>query len=36
MTIEQVLDLYVWLSLRLEDSFPDREVAASQKSICNL
>lgn len=36
MTIEQVLDLYVWLSLRLEDSFPDREVAAAQKSICNL
>ncbi|CAH2079131.1 unnamed protein product [Thlaspi arvense] len=36
ITMKQVLDLYVWLSLRLEDSFPDREVAASQKSICNL
>ncbi|XP_010449989.1 PREDICTED: DExH-box ATP-dependent RNA helicase DExH16, mitochondrial-like [Camelina sativa] len=35
-SIHKVLDLYVWLSLRLEDSFPDREVATSQKSICNL
>ncbi|CAH8317166.1 unnamed protein product [Eruca vesicaria subsp. sativa] len=35
-SIHKVLDLYVWLSLRLEDSFPDREVAASQKSICNV
>ncbi|CAH8276649.1 unnamed protein product [Arabidopsis lyrata] len=35
-SIHKVLDLYVWLSLRLEDSFPDREVAASQKSICNI
>uniref|UniRef100_A0A1J3CSH2 RNA helicase n=1 Tax=Noccaea caerulescens TaxID=107243 RepID=A0A1J3CSH2_NOCCA len=35
-SLHKVLDLYVWLSLRLEDSFPDREVAASQKSICNL
>ncbi|ESQ56093.1 hypothetical protein EUTSA_v10025349mg [Eutrema salsugineum] len=34
-SLHKVLDLYVWLSLRLEDSFPDREVAASQKSICN-
>ncbi|CAN8232076.1 unnamed protein product [Cochlearia groenlandica] len=35
-SIHKVLDLYVWLGLRLEESFPDREVAASQKSICNL
>ena len=32
----KVLDLYVWLSFRLEDSFPDRELASSQKSICSL
>ncbi|KAF9618522.1 hypothetical protein IFM89_002217 [Coptis chinensis] len=32
----KVLDLYVWLSYRLEDSFPDRELAASQKSMCSL
>jgi hypothetical protein len=32
----QVLDLYVWLSFRLEDSFPDRELAASQKAVCGL
>ncbi|OVA05418.1 Helicase [Macleaya cordata] len=35
-SIHKVLDLYVWLSFRLEDSFPDREVAASQKSMCSL
>ncbi|KAI3837614.1 hypothetical protein MKX03_029739 [Papaver bracteatum] len=35
-SIHKVLDLYVWLSFRMEDSFPDCEVAASQKSICNL
>ncbi|KAI3979783.1 hypothetical protein MKX01_013878 [Papaver californicum] len=35
-SIHKVLDLYVWLSFRIEDSFPDHEVAASQKSICNL
>ncbi|VVB01126.1 unnamed protein product [Arabis nemorensis] len=35
-SLHKVLDLYVWLGLRLEDSFPDREVAASQKSICNI
>ncbi|KAL1220666.1 DExH-box ATP-dependent RNA helicase DExH16 [Cardamine amara subsp. amara] len=34
-SLHKVFDLYVWLSIRLEDSFPDREVAASQKSICN-
>ncbi|XP_010256133.1 PREDICTED: ATP-dependent RNA helicase SUV3, mitochondrial isoform X6 [Nelumbo nucifera] len=35
-SIHKVLDLYVWLSFRLEDSFPDRELASSQKSICSL
>lgn len=32
----KVLDLYVWLSFRLEDSFPDRQLASSQKAICSL
>ncbi|PWA49221.1 Helicase, C-terminal [Artemisia annua] len=32
----KVLELYVWLSFRLDDSFPDREVAATQKSICGM
>ncbi|KAF8401729.1 hypothetical protein HHK36_012675 [Tetracentron sinense] len=35
-SIHKVLDLYVWLSFRLEDSFPDRELASSQKAICSL
>ncbi|XP_041026541.1 DExH-box ATP-dependent RNA helicase DExH16, mitochondrial [Juglans microcarpa x Juglans regia] len=35
-SIHKVLDLYVWLSFRLEDSFPDRDVASSQKAICSL
>ncbi|KAK3149366.1 hypothetical protein QOZ80_3AG0216450 [Eleusine coracana subsp. coracana] len=35
-SVHKVLELYVWLSFRLEDSFPDREVAASQKSICSM
>ncbi|XP_078160186.1 ATP-dependent RNA helicase isoform X2 [Carex rostrata] len=35
-SIHKVLDLYVWLSYRMEESFPDREVAASQKSMCSL
>ncbi|XP_072973354.1 ATP-dependent RNA helicase SUV3, mitochondrial isoform X1 [Typha angustifolia] len=35
-SIHKVLDLYVWLSFRMEDSFPDRELASSQKSICSL
>ncbi|XP_050218401.1 ATP-dependent RNA helicase SUV3, mitochondrial isoform X2 [Mercurialis annua] len=35
-SIHKVLDLYVWLSFRLEDSFPDHELAASQKSLCSL
>ncbi|XP_006650575.1 ATP-dependent RNA helicase SUV3, mitochondrial [Oryza brachyantha] len=35
-SIHKVLELYVWLSFRMEDSFPDRELAASQKSICSM
>lgn len=35
-SIHKVLDLYIWLSFRLEESFPDRELAASQKAICSL
>uniref|UniRef100_A0A803MT31 RNA helicase n=1 Tax=Chenopodium quinoa TaxID=63459 RepID=A0A803MT31_CHEQI len=36
ITVSEVLELYVWLSYRLDDSFPDREMAASQKSICSM
>ncbi|CAH1416572.1 unnamed protein product [Lactuca virosa] len=35
-SIHKVLELYVWLSFRLEDSFPDRDLASSQKSICGM
>lgn len=35
-SIHKVLDLYVWLSFRLEESFPDRGLASSQKAICNV
>ncbi|KAM7462828.1 hypothetical protein LguiA_030949 [Lonicera macranthoides] len=35
-SIHKVLDLYVWLSFRLEESFPDRELASSQKAICSM
>ncbi|XVF63071.1 hypothetical protein PTKIN_Ptkin09bG0059300 [Pterospermum kingtungense] len=35
-SIHKVLELYVWLSFRLEESFPDRELASSQKAICSL
>ncbi|CAN6281415.1 unnamed protein product [Urochloa humidicola] len=35
-SVHKVLELYVWLSFKMEDSFPDREVAASQKSICSM
>nr|XP_043624518.1 DExH-box ATP-dependent RNA helicase DExH16, mitochondrial [Erigeron canadensis] len=35
-SIHKVLELYVWLSFRFDDSFPDQELAASQKSICGL
>ncbi|CAD6207798.1 unnamed protein product [Miscanthus lutarioriparius] len=35
-SVHKVLELYVWLSFRMDDSFPDHEVAASQKSICSM
>ncbi|XP_028555451.1 ATP-dependent RNA helicase SUV3, mitochondrial [Dendrobium catenatum] len=35
-SVHKVLDLYVWLSFRMEESFPDRELASSQKEICSL
>ncbi|KAL8153697.1 hypothetical protein V2J09_011457 [Rumex salicifolius] len=35
-SIHKVLELYVWLSFRLEHSFPDHEVAAQQKAICSM
>ncbi|KAF5188050.1 Atp-dependent rna helicase suv3 protein [Thalictrum thalictroides] len=35
-SIHKVLDLYVWLSFRLEDAFPDREVASTQKTLCGM
>ncbi|CAM8986133.1 unnamed protein product [Rhodiola kirilowii] len=35
-SIHKVLELYVWLSYRLDDAFPDRDVAASQKAMCSL
>ncbi|WOK91573.1 ATP-dependent RNA helicase SUV3, mitochondrial isoform X1 [Canna indica] len=35
-SVHKVLDLYVWLSFRMEDSFPDCELASSQKAICSL
>ncbi|XXG68040.1 hypothetical protein AAC387_Pa06g1231 [Persea americana] len=35
-SVHKVLELYVWLSFRLEDCFPDRELASSQKAICSL
>ncbi|XP_042449780.1 ATP-dependent RNA helicase SUV3, mitochondrial-like [Zingiber officinale] len=35
-SVHKVLELYVWLSFRIEDSFPDRELASSQKAICSL
>ncbi|KAL6008058.1 hypothetical protein ACLOJK_033564 [Asimina triloba] len=35
-SVHKVLELYVWLSYRLEDSFPDRVLASSQKSLCSL
>ncbi|KAK9083755.1 hypothetical protein Scep_030226 [Stephania cephalantha] len=35
-SIHKVLELYVWLSFRFDDSFPDRELASSQKAICSL
>ncbi|WJX54650.1 RNA helicase [Trifolium repens] len=35
-SIHKVLDLYVWLSLRLDESFPDHELASSQKALCSM
>ncbi|KAK6913969.1 Suv3, C-terminal domain 1 [Dillenia turbinata] len=35
-SIHKVLDLYVWLSFRFEDAFPDHELASSQKAICSM
>ncbi|GLT78551.1 hypothetical protein SLA2020_500820 [Shorea laevis] len=35
-SIHQVLDLYIWLSFRFEDSFPDHKLASSQKATCSL
>lgn len=35
-SVHKVLELYVWLSFRLEDSFPDHGLADSQKSICSM
>lgn len=35
-SIHKVLDLYVWLSFHMDDCFPDREIAASQKAICSM
>ncbi|GLT78559.1 hypothetical protein SLA2020_500900 [Shorea laevis] len=35
-SIHQVLDLYIWLSFRFEDSFPDHELASSQKAACSM
>ncbi|KAK9009537.1 hypothetical protein V6N11_036069 [Hibiscus sabdariffa] len=34
-SIHKVLELYVWLSFRLDESFPDTELALSQKAICS-
>ncbi|KAM0870020.1 hypothetical protein ACQ4PT_040304 [Festuca glaucescens] len=35
-SVHKVLELYVWLSYRFDDSFPDRELADSQKLICSM
>ncbi|XP_042064017.1 ATP-dependent RNA helicase SUV3, mitochondrial-like [Salvia splendens] len=35
-SIHKVLDLYVWLSFHMDECFPDRELAASQKAICSM
>ncbi|XP_039055931.1 DExH-box ATP-dependent RNA helicase DExH16, mitochondrial isoform X2 [Hibiscus syriacus] len=34
-SIHKVLELYVWLGFRFEESFPDHELASSQKDICS-
>ncbi|KMZ66772.1 ATP-dependent RNA helicase, mitochondrial (SUV3) [Zostera marina] len=35
-SVHKVLDLYVWLSFRMEMAFPDRALATTQKEICNV
>ncbi|KAG4185266.1 hypothetical protein ERO13_A09G217900v2 [Gossypium hirsutum] len=35
-SIHKVLELYVWLSFRLDESFLDHELASSQKAICSM
>lgn len=35
-SIHKVLGLYIWLSFRLEESFPNRELAYSQKALCGM
>ncbi|KAK8625973.1 hypothetical protein V6N13_133630 [Hibiscus sabdariffa] len=35
-SIHKVLELYVWLSFRLDEWFPDHELTSSQKNICSL
>ncbi|XP_047946245.1 DExH-box ATP-dependent RNA helicase DExH16, mitochondrial-like [Salvia hispanica] len=35
-SIHKVLDLYVWLSFHMDECFPDRELASSQKAICSM
>lgn len=35
-SIHKVLELYIWLSFRLENAFMDRELAISQLNICCL
>lgn len=35
-SIHKVLDLYTWLSFRFQDSFPDHELASSQKAACGM
>ncbi|KAK8508938.1 hypothetical protein V6N12_058083 [Hibiscus sabdariffa] len=35
-SIHKVLELYVWLSFRLDEWFPDHELTSSQKNICSF
>ncbi|XP_057823818.1 ATP-dependent RNA helicase SUV3, mitochondrial isoform X6 [Cryptomeria japonica] len=35
-SIFKVLDLYVWLGFHFKESFPDYEVASSQKALCAM
>ncbi|EFJ16330.1 hypothetical protein SELMODRAFT_114130 [Selaginella moellendorffii] len=34
-SLHKVLDMYIWLSYRLEDAFVDRESAITQKHLCS-